>query len=69
MMRFDESRMHEGNIRELIRRYGNARDADEIRKIYNEVRERYEKEAVVKDFLPIIVMREVTKIFAGNSDA
>ncbi len=62
----DESQVHETTITELIGHYGRDIDHAEIRKVYQETRERHEAEARIKSFLPVIIKREVKKILSAK---
>lgn len=60
----DEKKLHEENIKELIRRYGADVSEDEIRRLYQGVLSVYE-EAPQRKFVPVLVLREVKEILSA----
>jgi len=59
----DEEKLHEGNIKELVKKYGADVSEDEIRRLYQSVLAYYET-ATQRKFVPVLVLREIKEILS-----
>lgn len=59
----DEKKLHEGNIKELVKKYGADISEDEIHRLYQSVLSHYET-AFQRKFVPVLVFREVKEILS-----
>ena len=58
----DEEKLHEGNIKELVKKYGADVSEDEIRRLYQSVLAYYET-ATQRKFVPVLVLREIKESY------
>ena len=59
----DEEKLHEGNIKAPIKKYGADVSEDEIRRLYQSVLAYYET-ATQRKFVPVLVLREIKEILS-----